>query len=266
MHYPIWYPPDYGQYQLAQNRIQSNSKTPMTDTAVTLLSGGIDSATCLGVACNTHDRIIPVHYQYGQQTAEVERRMAEAQRTHMVDEYPEVTIEPLRVVDYEPVFKHNAGGVAESGKEFGHINEVDGRSSGYVPMRNLHLIATGAAFADTAGATAVYHGAQAGDHADYPDCRPTFMQAAHNAIDRAVPDGQTLKLNTPLLNLSKPDVLERAEEVGVAFKHTYSCYANTPVEDPQPCGDCPACLERAEAFGKSSVEDPFHTKQVVADD
>jgi len=111
----------------------------MTDTAVTLLSGGIDSATCLGVACNTHDRIIPVHYQYGQQTAEV-------------------------------------------------------------------------------------------------------------------------------LNLSKPDVLERAEEVGVAFEHTYSCYANTPVEDPQPCGDCPACLERAEAFGKSSVEDPFHTKQVVADD
>jgi len=266
MHYPVWYPPSYGQRQRTQSTNQSNSTTPMTDTAVTLLSGGIDSATCLGVACNTHDRIIPVHYQYGQQTAEVERRMAEAQRTHMVDEYPEVTIEPLRVVDYEPVFKHNAGGVAESGKEFGHINEADGRSSGYVPMRNLHLIATGAAFADTAGATAVYHGAQAGDHADYPDCRPTFMQAAHNAIDRAVPDGQTLKLNTPLLNLSKPDVLERAEEVGVAFEHTYSCYANTPVEDPQPCGDCPACLERAEAFGKSSVEDPFHTKQVVADD
>lgn len=238
----------------------------MTDTAVTLLSGGIDSATCLGIACNNHDRIIPVHYQYGQQTAGVEKQMAENQRANMVEQYPHVEIDSLKVVDYEPVFKHNAGGVADASKQFGHMTEDDGRSSGYVSMRNLHLIATGAAFADTNNATAVYHGAQGGDHADYPDCRPAFMSAANNAISRSVPDGQTLELKTPLLSLSKPDVLELAEEVGVAFEYTYSCYTNTPINDPKPCGDCPACIERAEAFSASSATDPFQTQEVVSHD
>lgn len=238
----------------------------MTDTAVTLLSGGIDSATCLGVACNNNDHIIPVHYQYGQQTADVERQMAESQREHMANQYPQVEIDSLNVVNYEPVFRHNAGGVADASKQFGHMTEDDGRSSGYVPMRNLHLIATGAAFADTNGATSVYHGAQGGDHADYPDCRPTFMSAVNNSINRSVPDGQTLELETPLLNLSKPEVLELSEEVGVAFEYTYSCYTNTPVDDPEPCGNCPACLERAEAFSASSATDPFHTQKVVGDD
>ncbi len=233
-------------------------------TAVTLLSGGIDSATCLGIACRENDRVIPVHYNYGQQTADVEHSMAQAQREHMVEEYPGVDIAPLQVVNYQPVFSHNAGGVAKPGKTFEHLNEDDGRSSGYVPVRNLHLIATGAQFADTRGASTVYHGAQADDHADYPDCRPEFINAAAEAVDLSTPDGQPLVVSAPLLDLSKEEVLERAAEVGVAFEYTYSCYERTPVDDPQPCGECPACLERAEAFEASSVEDPFKTEEVVS--
>lgn len=239
-----------------------DSGESMTDSAVVLLSGGIDSATCLGIACRDHDHVLPVHVQYGQQTDAVEREMAAAQRDHFADT-TNADVAPATVVDYESVFAHFAGGVAAPDKEFGHQNEADGRSSGYVPMRNLHLIATAAAFADVHDATAVYHGAQAGDEADYPDCRGEFMAAAGAAIARSVPETQPLHLKTPLLHTEKADVLRLADDLGVAFQYTYSCYRRTPVESPTPCGDCPACLERAEAFSAADIADPYNTGVAV---
>lgn len=233
------------------------------NTAVVLMSGGIDSATCMAIACNNFERIIPVHYQYGQQTAELELAMAERQRAHLDEEYPSVFVEELNVVNYEPVFSHFAGGVAKSGKDFDHMVEDDGRSSGYVPMRNIHLISTGAAFADIEGASAVYHGAQAGDEADYPDCRQTFMDSAAGAISKSLPD-RGIDVRTPIIHTPKPEVIELAQKKGVDFEYTYSCYTEVEEYDnPTPCGECPACAERAEAFEAAGIDDPYGTPEVV---
>lgn len=231
--------------------------------AVVLLSGGIDSATCLAIAAKTHDEVIPIHFDYGQQTAELEQRMAYNQCEHQAGVYDETRIRKTPVLNYQGVFSHFAEGVAESGKDFGHMNEEDGRSSGYVPMRNLHFIASGAAVADVEDADKVYHGAQAGDEADYPDCRPTFMAAARTAVNESLPRGQGISVATPLTGKTKTEVLIKADELDVAFEYTYSCYKATDPDDPLACGNCPACVERAEAFEKAGLDDPFKTPEQI---
>lgn len=227
----------------------------MTDqtTAVVLVSGGIDSATCLALACEDHDNVIPLHVNYGQQTHDVEAERAERLTDHF-------NTEPLRFIDYKPVMKHFAGGVASNRDSFvtegGDLEEEDGRSTGYQPMRNLHLIATASGVADVNDADVVYHGAQGGDEASYPDCRPKFMTSAYDAVNRSLADGDHIGLRTPLLNLEKYEVIQLGEKAGVPWEFTYSCYEQTDFDDPVACSDCPACEERQEGFDKAGVEDP----------
>lgn len=226
--------------------------------AVVLLSGGIDSSTCFMQALQDHEEVQPVFVEYGQQTQELEKKQARSLISFAAGAAGGVTdIEQLKVVDYTDVFGHFAEGVAEEGKNFDHLNENDGRSSGYVPMRNLHLIATAAAIADVQDAGYVYHGAQMGDAEDYPDCRPEFMAAAEKAISNALPEQQELHLKTPLIDLTKEEVIQKGEDLRVPWELTYSCYKDTDVDNPEPCGECPACLERAEAFESAGVPDPY---------
>lgn len=232
------------------------------DKAVVLLSGGIDSATCMAKACQEFGSVLPVHVQYGQQTADMEYEMAEAQRDHLNRAYPAVHVESMEVVDYSNVFGHFAEGVADEGKDFSHMTESDGRSSGYVPMRNLHLIATAAAFADVEGADSVFHGAQGGDQADYPDCRQGFMDSAAGAISKSLPSNQSLDLRIPLIHLTKPEVIRMGQSLGVDFELTYSCYTEVrSITTPEPCGECPACEERREAFREAGIVDPVEVPQ-----
>lgn len=234
--------------------------------AIVLLSGGIDSATCMAIACNNHDEVTPVHYQYGQQTADFEREQARNLVSHFMSESG-AEVNPLDVIDYEAVFGHFARGVASDRDSFvtddGSLEEDDGRSTGYVPMRNLHLIATGAAVADVHDADAVFHGAQGGDEASYPDCRPSFMEAANAAVDESLADDESINLRVPLLRYEKTEVIQRGEELGVPWEYTYSCYEAIEADMPQPCGTCPACVERAEAFEEAGVQDPFGTPEAV---
>ena len=231
--------------------------------AVVLVSGGIDSAACLGIACQEYETVVPIHLYYGQQTGPMEREMASRQVTHFSQMYEgETEVRGLNILDYTGIFSHFPDGVADPDKEFGHLVEDDGRSSGYVPMRNLHLIATGAGVADYTGAQAVYIGVQAGDEPDYPDCRWQFIAAAQNAVNNSIPDGQEILVASPLQNMSKVEVIRYADELGVDFRWTYSCYAGADERGfAGPCGDCPACHERIEAFNEADIEDPHMPNQ-----
>ena len=238
----------------------------MTSKAIILVSGGIDSATCFSIAVDEYDEIIPVHYNYGQQTAEFERTQAE----NLVSEFQDrgdADVEDLTVVDYSDVFSHFAGGVASDRDSFttedGELEEEDGRSTGYVPMRNLHLIGTGSAFADVNNADAVFHGMQAGDEASYPDCRPVFSESIEESVNLSLADDDEIDVRTPLLDYDKFEVIQLGEENGVPWEYTYSCYEAIESDIPEPCGECPACLERAEGFLKAGVEDPFGTLEAV---
>jgi 7-cyano-7-deazaguanine synthase len=233
----------------------------MGQTAIVLLSGGIDSATCLAIAAQEFERVVPVHYDYGQQTADLEHRMAIEQRDHIADIYEDTEVEDVRVVEYAPVFTHFAQGVAGDRDSFvtesGELEEDDGRSTGYVPMRNLHLIGTGAAIADVESADAVFHGAQGGDEESYPDCRPEFMDAIAGAVNKSLADDDHVDVRVPLLHFSKEDVILAGTAHRVDWHYTYSCYEEVDdIRSPEPCGECPACVEREEAFEAAGVEDP----------
>lgn len=238
----------------------------MTNKAVVLVSGGIDSATCLAIATEQFDKVIPVHYDYGQQTSEFEQAQAE-NLVGEAQEADEAEVDDLHVVNYEPVFSHFAGGVASDRDEFvtedGELEEEDGRSTGYVPMRNLHLIGTGSAFADIHDADAVFHGMQAGDEESYPDCRENFRLAVQDAVNFSLADGEEVNVEAPLVSTPKHEVIELGDDLGVPWEYTYSCYEAIETDLPEPCGKCPACLERAEGFLEADVTDPFGTIDAV---
>lgn len=234
--------------------------------SIVLVSGGIDSATCIALAYDDFELVKPIHYNYGQQTSDFE----ETQAKKIVSEFQQRgcgEIEELTVVNYEHVFKHFSGGVASEKESFvtgdGEMEQDDGRSTGYQPMRNLHLLSTGAGFADVNNADAIFHGMQAGDEADYPDCRPDFRDSAEEAINNSLADDDSVEIRTPLLDLEKEEVIRLGEEYNVPWEYTYSCYTAIESDNPQPCGKCPACIERAEGFYKAEVSDPFDTISVV---
>ncbi|PSP76889.1 7-cyano-7-deazaguanine synthase [Halobacteriales archaeon QS_1_68_20] len=216
--------------------------------AFVLLSGGIDSAVCLQRALADHDDVAAIHVDYGQQTEDIERRNAEAQA--------DAAGIALHVLDYRDVFRHFAEGTIRDREYDSDETTEAGHSVGYVPQRNLHMLVSAAALAEheteTGRDVVLYLGAQGGDEADYPDCRPEFVQAARAAVDRST-DQHEIRIETPLLDRSKADVLELGDQLGVDWSLTFSCYNDA---DGDPCGECPACLERSEAFERAGITDP----------
>jgi 7-cyano-7-deazaguanine synthase len=216
--------------------------------AFVLLSGGIDSAVCLQLALSEHDDVEAIHYNYGQQTVQREQENArhQAQNSDI----------PFHVVDYRDVFRNFAEGTIQDQSYDSNTVSQQGHSVGYVPQRNLHLLVSGAAVAEhhtSVGRDIVlYIGAQQNDAADYPDCRPEFIDAAEQAINRSTEQHQ-VTVKAPIINVSKTDVIDLGEELGVDWSLTFSCYNDT---DGLPCGECPACIEREEAFNEAGIEDP----------
>ncbi|MFB6158673.1 MAG: 7-cyano-7-deazaguanine synthase [Candidatus Nanohalobium sp.] len=217
--------------------------------ALVLLSGGIDSAVCLRKALQQHSEVEAIHFDYGQQTEHIERRNAQKQCR-------EKDVE-LEIVDYRDVFSNFAEGTVRD-KEYNSSNTVeDEHSVGYVPQRNLHLLTSAAAKAEHHSETGeeifLYIGVQSGDAGDYPDCRPEFMELAEKTINQAT-EQHEFNIETPLISRSKEEVLELGQELGVTWELTFSCYND---ENENPCGECPACIEREEAFQKIDFDDPI---------
>ncbi|WP_160134693.1 7-cyano-7-deazaguanine synthase [Halococcus salsus] len=223
-------------------------ETDTTSTAFVLLSGGIDSAVCLQRALRDHDQVEAIHIDYGQQTEAIERANAEAQADrHDI---------PLHDCDYRTVFAGFAEGTIEDKAYDRDLTTDERHSVGYVPQRNLHFLTTAAALAehhtDAGEPITLYHGAQRNDETDYPDCRPSFIEAAQSAVDRST-DQHSIRIRTPIIDRSKADVLHLGERLGVDWELTFSCYNDV---DGEPCGECPACIEREEAFEAAGLTDP----------
>lgn len=231
------------------------------DTAITLQSGGMDSAVCLGFACSSYSEIIPLFIDYGQQIKDLELHMAQKQVEHMREQYPLVTLKDVRVIDYRPIVNHFSEGIASEVESFetedGEMVDGDGTSTAYVPMRNLHFLSTAAGVASTEDADAIYLGVQGGDEDAFPDCRPDFIDFARRSINASMPDGEALALRTPILHASKEAVIQYGDKYGVDWKSTWSCYQNeNDIENPKPCNECPSCKERTEAFNRADAQDP----------
>ena len=219
--------------------------------AVCLLSGGLDSATCLALARREGYRCYALSFDYGQRhkvELDAAARVAQAlgAERHLV---AKIGLD---------VF----GGSALTAA----IDVPKGRSAGeigagipitYVPARNTIFLSFALAWAEVLESSDIFIGVNALDYSGYPDCRPEYIEAYEhlaNLATRAGVEGATrMKIHTPLLHLTKAGIVKLGRELGLDFGLTFSCY------DPQPgglaCGQCDACLLRRKGFDEAGIED-----------
>jgi 7-cyano-7-deazaguanine synthase len=245
--------------------------SPSPPAAVVLLSGGLDSATCLALATAEGYAVHALSFRYGQRHAhevEAARRLAER---HRVARHVVVDID-LRVFGGSaltadiPVPKDRPlDRPAGSGEGGGAVVEVPVT---YVPARNTIFLSYALALAEVSGAADVYIGVNALDYSGYPDCRPEYVAAFERMANLATRAGveaaargeRAVRVRAPLLHLSKGEIIRLGLAAGVDYGLTTSCYDPVPVRGVDggwlACGHCDACRLRLAGFAEAGVTDP----------
>ncbi len=221
--------------------------------AICLLSGGLDSATCLAVARREGYESYALSFDYGQRHRQ-ELAAAERVAAHLGAHAHRVARIDLRVfggsalTDDIDVPKHR------SASEMGAGIPIT-----YVPARNTIFLSFALAWAEVVEAETIFIGVNAVDYSGYPDCRPAFIDAfarmANLATKAGVEGRSRLAIRTPLIELTKAGIIQLGLSTGVDFGLTHSCY--DPAPDGRPCGECDSCLLRAKGFAEAGVVDPL---------
>ena len=215
--------------------------------AVVLLSGGLDSATCLAIAKNEGFDIHSITFDYGQRH-DVELKCAKT------------------IAESCGVTKHHliSFNLREWGGSALTSDSIDVPAPGgsgvpvtYVPARNTIFLSFAAALAETIGARDIFIGVNSLDYSGYPDCRPAFIKAFELAASlgtKAVDENWTFRVNAPLQYLKKTEIIWLGLSLGVDYSLTHSCY--NPDPDGKPCLKCDSCYLRQKAFAELGMTDP----------
>ena len=218
----------------------------MPDRAVVLLSGGMDSATVLAIARAEGHECYCLTVDYGQRHRAELSAAARVARNLGASEH--------RVVDLDLT---GFGGSALTDRKIGVPEAPSGGIPvTYVPARNTIFLAVSLAWAEVLEARDIWFGANAVDYSGYPDCRPEYMRAFEtlaNLATKAAVEGNRLTLHTPIISLSKADIIRRGIRLGVDYAETVSCYQAT--ENGLACGRCDACRLRRAGFEAAGVPD-----------
>jgi len=218
----------------------------MSKKAICIISGGMDSALAATIAKNSGFEIVALHFNYGQKTQEKELECFEkiAQDLKASKKY---------VIDLD--FFKQIGATALIGDEFDI--PTDGIKPGvpitYVPYRNGIFLSIAAAVAQKHEAQALFIGVVEEDSSGYPDCRESFIKSIEKSINLGLRDGSSLEIVTPLIHLSKEQIVKKALELGVKLEHTWSCYKNSN----KACGVCDSCRLRLKGFKSAGIKDPI---------
>lgn len=225
----------------------------MDARAVVLLSGGLDSATTLSIARAEGYACYALSFDYGQRHArelESAARIARAleAREHLVQRLD------LRAVGGSALTADIAVPKGRSAAAMG-----EGIPVTYVPARNTIFLSHALGWAEVLGAQDLFLGVNALDYSGYPDCRPEFVEAferlANLATKAGVEGTSRFRVHTPLITLSKAQIILRAWELGVDLSLTWSCYE--PAPGGRPCEGCDSCLLRAKGFAEARLQDPL---------
>ncbi|GMA64812.1 7-cyano-7-deazaguanine synthase QueC [Alicyclobacillus fastidiosus] len=224
------------------------------EKAVVILSGGLDSTTCMGLAKEQGFELFPVTFDYGQRhNIELECATAVAKHYNVADH---------RVVKLD--FLRQIGGSALTDKdiEVPQDGVTDEIPVTYVPGRNLLFLSMAASYAEVIGASAIYIGVNALDYSGYPDCRPEFIEAVQETIARGTKagvEGRPIRIETPLLHWTKAEIIRHGMEIGVPYQLTTSCYMGEAVA----CGECDSCRLRLKGFAEAGYRDPISYRDDV---
>ena len=221
--------------------------------AVVLLSGGLDSATVLAIARSEGYELHALSFSYGQRhivELDAARRVASAigvadHRIAKID---------LRVFGGSALTGDFAVPKGRTADEMSHDIPIT-----YVPARNTIFLSFALAWAEVLGSSDIFIGVNALDYSGYPDCRPEFIAAfekmANLATKAGVEGRQALVVHTPLIALTKAEIIRKGIALGVDYGLTSSCY--DPSASGEPCGECDSCLLRRKGFRENGIEDPL---------
>lgn len=217
--------------------------------AIVLFSGGLDSTTALYVARRDGREPVCLSVHYGQLH---ERELSSAKKI-AASLRLEHWIIPISL-PWGGSALTDAGLAVPKGREESEISKEIPVT--YVPARNSIFLSLAASLAEVKGADSIYFGANALDYSGYPDCRPEFLEAFEAMIRRgtkAGTEGRPIRVIAPLLRLSKNEIVQLAQELGVPFEWTWSCYEGREF----PCGGCDSCILRAKGFREAGITDPL---------
>ncbi len=223
----------------------------MTNKAIILLSGGLDSITILASAKQRGYACYALSFEYGQKhNAELEAAK------NIALEY--------EVIEHK-IIKLDMGSIGGSALTDDKINVPESLQNGipatYVPARNTVFLALALGWAEVIKAKAIFIGVNAVDYSGYPDCRPEFIDAFQKlarVATKAGIEGEEIAIITPLISFSKADIIKKGTKLGVNYAQTVSCYSAD--EKGMACGKCDACRLRARGFEEAGISDPTRYK------
>lgn len=221
--------------------------------AIVLLSGGLDSATVLGIARSEGFTCHALSFRYGQ------RHVVELAAAERVAESLGAASHRVVEIDLRQ-FGASALTSEVAVPKKGSVDEIGGEIPiTYVPARNTIFLSFALAMAEVNQASDIFIGVNALDYSGYPDCRPEYIaayeQMANLATKAAVEGRQQLKIHTPLIQLTKAEIIRKGLQLGVDYSLTSSCY--DPDAEGRACGHCDSCLLRLKGFAENGVKDPI---------
>lgn len=216
-------------------------------TAIVLVSGGMDSCVTAAIAAAENAELALLHISYGQLTEARERTAFNDIANHYgIDKRLDVSIEYLAKIGGSSLTDSNIE-VTEADLESKEI------PTSYVPFRNANMLSIATSWAEVLGATSIYIGAVAEDSSGYPDCRPEFYEAFQKTINTGTKPKTTIEIRTPIIQLSKAEIVKKGIELGAPLNLTWSCYRNETLA----CGTCDSCALRLRGFELAGVRDPI---------
>ena len=221
--------------------------------AVILLSGGLDSTTCLAVAKSKKFSIYALSFRYGQRHDFEIGAAKQIARSSQVKDHVILDID-LRAFGGSALTDNIDVPKSRDGKIGGGEIPIT-----YVPARNTIFLSFALAYAETIESQNIFIGVNALDYSGYPDCRPEYItsfEKMSNLATKAGVEGKSkIKIHTPLIDLSKKEIIQEGIKLGVDYSKTHSCY--DPDKNGIACGLCDACILRREGFKKANIKDPI---------
>lgn len=215
--------------------------------AVCLVSGGMDSCVTAAIAREENDVLAFLHVSYGQRTQKRELAAFEA----IADHY---NVALRLVISFDHLARIGGSSLTDSQIAV-TTPDLTTREipSSYVPFRNAHLLSMAVSWGEVINAGAIYIGAVAEDSSGYPDCRPEFYAAFQEAIDVGTKPETRITIRTPVIGMSKSDIVRKGLELSAPLHLTWSCYQASD----RACGNCDSCALRLRAFREAGVTDPI---------
>jgi len=215
--------------------------------AIILVSGGLDSCVTAAIARDKNSDLAFLHISYGQRTEDRERKaFNDIADLYGVEKRLDISIEHLAKIGGSSLTDENMT-VTEATLASKEI------PTSYVPFRNANMLSIAVSWAEVIGAGSIYIGAVAEDSSGYPDCRPEFYAAFQETINTGTKPDTHIEVRTPIIQLSKAEIVKKGIELAAPLYLTWSCYRNEDLA----CGTCDSCALRLRGFLQAGVKDPI---------